>query len=436
MFVMMREQNNSVLLGLSLRLLLALAVSAFASHGHAQVSFTVDGDPIGPNSLFTDNTGGFTAIQSNGDNLGQPAILISLTGQELLTELRVIVFGLPTPDGNLFFDQFDYRLDFWQSDDYFDDADPNFSIDLGNPTNLILTQIDATTIVPDLPFGNAGLLGGDATTYDLHFDLTALPEGGPTQQMIESPLAAGDWVLGFQSLHISDVSGIFRTTGSSATEGPIPLFSRGDSVPRGVLGGQDPNNIFLRWGISVSARDIIPGDFNMDNIVDGNDLAVWNSSFGFDGGADADGDGDSDGADLLEWQRNVDMPLNVESIAGDFNTDSIVDGSDLAIWVDSFGEDGEADTDGDGDSDGADFLVWQRGFATTSGATHSQGDANGDGAINSSDLLAWEQQFGGPAAPLSTSFAVPEPSSLVLVMFAISLIGCLSRKSRDRKSVV
>jgi hypothetical protein len=48
----------------------------------------------------------------------------------------------------------------------------------------------------------------------------------------------------------------------------------------------------------------IPGDFNNDDVVDGDDLTEWRNSFG-GAGADADGDGDSDGADFLAWQQNL-----------------------------------------------------------------------------------------------------------------------------------
>jgi hypothetical protein len=52
------------------------------------------------------------------------------------------------------------------------------------------------------------------------------------------------------------------------------------------------------------------------------------------------------------------------------------------------------DFDVDGDADGADFLAWQRGLGTTTGATRSQGDANADGAVDGVDLDAWRQHFG------------------------------------------
>ena len=53
-------------------------------------------------------------------------------------------------------------------------------------------------------------------------------------------------------------------------------------------------------------------------------------------------------------------------LAADFNLDEVVDGLDLAIWEASYGQNGDADADGDGDSDGDDFLVFQRQYGMTS----------------------------------------------------------------------
>jgi hypothetical protein len=53
----------------------------------------------------------------------------------------------------------------------------------------------------------------------------------------------------------------------------------------------------------------VPGDFNADGLVDGDDLSRWQTGYGTLTGAensngDADGDGDVDGSDFLAWQRN------------------------------------------------------------------------------------------------------------------------------------
>ena len=70
-----------------------------------------------------------------------------------------------------------------------------------------------------------------------------------------------------------------------------------------------------------------------------------------------------------------------------------------------------ADFDHDGDVDGQDFLIWQSGFGTVSGATKSDGDADGDGDVDGSDFLIWQAEFGsttGGGAATATA-----PSTLV-----------------------
>jgi hypothetical protein len=82
----------------------------------------------------------------------------------------------------------------------------------------------------------------------------------------------------------------------------------------------------------------------------------------------------------------------------------------------------DADFDGDGDVDGADFLTWQRAVGTA--GSQSQGNANGDGTINGADLDIWEAQF-GPTAPVA---AIPEPAAAALAALAVvALAG--ARKS-------
>jgi hypothetical protein len=48
-----------------------------------------------------------------------------------------------------------------------------------------------------------------------------------------------------------------------------------------------------------------PADFNFDNLVGIADLTRWKGAFAADDRADSDGDGDTDGADFLAWQRHM-----------------------------------------------------------------------------------------------------------------------------------
>jgi hypothetical protein len=65
------------------------------------------------------------------------------------------------------------------------------------------------------------------------------------------------------------------------------------------------------------------------------------------------------------------VPGGGAPIAGDFNGDSMVNGTDLTVWQGSYGQTGaglDADGDADGDVDGADFLIWQRALGAGVGA--------------------------------------------------------------------
>ena len=82
----------------------------------------------------------------------------------------------------------------------------------------------------------------------------------------------------------------------------------------------------------------------------------------------------------------------------------------------------EADFDKDGDVDGDDFLIWQTGFGTATGATSNTGDADGDGDVDGDDFLVWQTQFNQFPGTGGGSSAVPEPSAAVLLTFALGAL--------------
>jgi hypothetical protein len=74
----------------------------------------------------------------------------------------------------------------------------------------------------------------------------------------------------------------------------------------------------------------------------------------------------------------------------------------------------DADFDNDGDTDGSDFLIWQRGLGP---GDNSDGDADGNGQVNGADLGIWRTKFG----PTGGATAVPEPGTLALGLAALLL---------------
>jgi T5SS/PEP-CTERM-associated repeat protein len=111
----------------------------------------------------------------------------------------------------------------------------------------------------------------------------------------------------------------------------------------------------------------------------------------------------------LTW--NVDYGANsvtlavaavVVSVPGDYNGDGIVDAADYTVWRDTLGQVGiglPADGDGNGVIDGGDYDVW-----TTNFGNHAGAGASG-----------------------SASAAVPEPSTLVMLLTGILSIFCRRR---------
>jgi autotransporter-associated beta strand protein len=73
------------------------------------------------------------------------------------------------------------------------------------------------------------------------------------------------------------------------------------------------------------------------------------------------------------------------------------------------------DFNADGQVNGADLAVWQTNLGLT-GALQSQGDANGDGMVDSADFLLWQSQLGQLPSAAAAASAVPEPTSLGLLI--------------------
>jgi hypothetical protein len=95
------------------------------------------------------------------------------------------------------------------------------------------------------------------------------------------------------------------------------------------------------------------------------------------------------------------------------------------------------DYNGNGVVDGADYVVWRKTLGQT--GTGLAADGNGDGTINSGDYDLWRANFGaiaGSGAGFSatgSASAVPEPSTLMLLMFAAAG-WCVRRGGRNYES--
>ena len=135
-----------------------------------------------------------------------------------------------------------------------------------------------------------------------------------------------------------------------------------------------------------------------------------------------------DSFDLLDFTSatgafTFDLPSLTTGLAWD--TSSLLTTGVLSVGIPE-----NADFDGDGDVDGADFLVWQQGYLLTGQSDNSNGDANGDGTVNQDDLTIWQAHFGETSSAAPAVTEVPEPGAISLLAFAFFAVGTLGRPNR------
>lgn len=164
-------------------------------------------------------------------------------------------------------------------------------------------------------------LGTEVISYIMHFDPVgsnaALQKHAVGSVVFENDILG--IVLGDGSLAATDaVLGSIGVYGSTS--------GRGIALTGGDFIKVSPDRRTLSFDWSIMGNDIsqmrvitlapVAGDFDGDGIATSADLEIWKASFGKDSFGDADFDGDTDGVDFLAWQRQfVATPLHVTQAA-------------------------------------------------------------------------------------------------------------------------
>lgn len=162
--------------------------------------------------------------------------------------------------------------------------------------------------------GNKFYFASDDGTADQANNNSVIPSGAYHFSFDYMPAASG--VGGTMSTTVGAPGQYFRTITPLETQ-PWDLdtteFDRFGLLQRSTTSTTQQgsyNVVFsnLTYTGGTTAAVAIPGDFDGDSIVDGDDLAIWKANYGTGttvATGDADGDLDVDGADFLVWQRNL-----------------------------------------------------------------------------------------------------------------------------------
>ncbi len=144
------------------------------------------------------------------------------------------------------------------------------------------------------------------------------------------------------------------------------------------------------------------GDFNGDNVLDQLDID-----------------------DLTQKSAS-----GLDPVAYDLNADLAVNSDDVNVWVKDLFHSwiGDANLDGEFNSGDLVVVLSAGAYEVDTDAVWSSGDFNGDGRANSGDLVAALSDGGYEQGPRAAVSAVPEPSSLVLIV--VGLIGYLGARRR------
>jgi hypothetical protein len=140
------------------------------------------------------------------------------------------------------------------------------------------------------------------------------------------------------------VGGQVRPTWDDFQDDPKRQFIIGDGTA-----GSANNEFRLHFAL-------LAGDYDGDGLVEHSNEAVL---------GDGNGDGNVNSSDINIGTNGKRLAL--QKILGvDFNDDEIVDRQDLLIWQTSWGIDDDGDATGDNETDGLDFMRWLTAFSNKS----------------------------------------------------------------------
>ncbi len=201
---------------------------------------------------------------------------------------------------------------------YFDNDSSGTSTQIGTNGNTNNTNIGAQRLAAFTDWLTTNHKRGFLGEFALANSRFGEPDGtGSTAKLADETLQA---TLNFIKAHDDVWEGWAWWGGGPWWNSGSYMFGLGPSDNNYVNPALDKEAAALPYLIPYMAPDVVDvaGDFNRDDVVDANDLILWNMSVGRSGldlAADGDDDGDVDGNDFLLWQQTLGL-TTVEPSAG------------------------------------------------------------------------------------------------------------------------
>lgn len=238
---------------------------------------------------------------------------------------------------------------------------------------------------------------------------TTLKAGNTSVEVVYSDPDSSAELSVIQSEGLDPTSGIeifSEQLSSTATKMSLPIEldipDSGSGYLHFIL--DDGDHIKYTTAEYAHEFDLLLGDFDLNTVLDANDL------------------------DLL----GIEIRNSGGDVAYDVNSDSTVDELDRDFWVTELAGTRLGDANLDRQVNFSDFLTLSSGFGKIGG--WANGDFDGDGKVSFPDFLAMSANFGhSSAAPVS----VPEPSSICLFLLGLVAItkNRVSQSTKTRTRV-